>query len=169
MRWISLALCAVASAACIRSAEAQNPPTPPDTGFAAMQSRGKVAMGVDQYTSAHIFEPRPDGGRIVLQRDSTDSVGTQAIRAHLAGIAAAFSRGEFDIPGFVHGGTVPGTAVMAEKRALITYTMDTLPRGAEVIIQSGDSSAVAAVHEFLAFQRHAHHAGMHGDSSMHQP
>jgi hypothetical protein len=169
MRWIGVALCAVASTAVVRSAEAQTPTSPADTGFAAMQSRGKAAMGVDQYTSTHIFEPLPDGGRIVLQRDSTDPAGTQAIRTHLRTIATAFAAGQFDIPGFVHGQTVPGTAVMAERRTLISYTVDTLPRGGEVIIQSGDSSAVAAVHEFLAFQRHAHHAMMHGDSTMHHP
>ena len=46
-----------------------------DSRFAQVQARGQVAMGVDQYTSHHIFEPLPDGGRIVLQRDSVDSAG----------------------------------------------------------------------------------------------
>jgi len=31
-----------------------------------MQSRGAHVMGVDQYTSAHVFEDLPDGGRVVL-------------------------------------------------------------------------------------------------------
>ena len=64
-----------------------------DTAFAAMQSRGKSAMGVDQYTSAHQFEALPDGGRIELQRDSTDSAGVAEIRAHLQSIAKAFAGG----------------------------------------------------------------------------
>src|SRR5881275_786571 len=46
-----------------------------DSVFAALQKRGEMTMGVDQYTSAHRFEPLPDGGRIVLQRDSADSAG----------------------------------------------------------------------------------------------
>ncbi len=125
-----------------------------------------MAMGVDQYTSSHIFEPFPDGGRIVLQRDAPDTAGTGTIRAHLASIARSFAAGDFAVPGFVHGETVPGTDVMAARRAEITYTMDTLPRGGEVVIQSRDSTAVAAVHEFLAYQRHAHHAMAHDSTSM---
>jgi hypothetical protein len=121
-------------------------------------------MGVDQYTSTHVFEPLPDGGRIVLQRDVPDSVGTSQIRQHMRTVASAFAAGDFQLPGFVHAQTVPGTAVMAAKRALITYTVDTLPRGAAVRLQSPDGAAVQAIHEFLAFQRQEHHAGMH-----HQP
>lgn len=132
-----------------------------DSRFADVQARGQVAMGVDQYTSHHIFEPLPDGGRIVLQRDSVDSAGTAIIRAHLATIAVAFAQGNFQLPGFVHDMTVPGTEVMSARRAHISYTADTLPRGGEVRIRSDDSVAVAAIHEFLAFQRMDHHAGMH--------
>jgi hypothetical protein len=119
-------------------------------------------MGVDQYTSAHVFEALPDGGRIVLQRQADDSAGTVAIRAHMAVIAEQFRRGDFAIPGFVHAQGVPGTAVMAAQRARITYTADTLPRGGQVRITTTDPAAVTAVHEFLAFQRREHHAAGHG-------
>ena len=149
-----------ALASCSRRASSAAAPSA-DSGFAAMQERGKSAMGVDQYTSSHVFEDLPDGGRIVLQRDPPDTVGTGAIRAHMVTIAASFSQGEFDVPGFVHDQKVPGTAVMTARRADITYAADTLPRGGEVRIRSSDSVAVAAVHEFLAFQRSAHHAGGH--------
>lgn len=131
-----------------------------------MQERGEQAMGVDQYTSSHIFEPLPDGGRIVLHRDAPDTTGTGAIRVHLATIVIAFSQGDFDIPGFVHGQEVPGTAVMANRRAEISYVMDTLPRGGEVIIRARDSAVVTAIHEFLAYQRHAHHASGHDPASI---
>ena len=56
---------------------------------------------------------------------------------------------------------VPGTDIMAARRSLIRYVADTLPRGGEVRIITTDSLAIAAVHEFLAFQRSDHHAGMH--------
>jgi hypothetical protein len=134
---------------------------PADQAFAQVQARGEVAMGVDQYTSHHIFEPLPDGGRIVLQRDSVDSAGTATIRAHMATIAAAFAKGDFQLPGFVHDMTVPGTEVMTARRDHISYTADTLPRGGEVRIHSDDSVAVTAIHEFLAFQRMDHHAMEH--------
>src|SRR5687768_12733016 len=55
---------------------------PADSGFAALQQRGKAAMGVDQYTSTHCFDALADGGRIELQRDSDDPAGVATIRAH---------------------------------------------------------------------------------------
>ena len=133
-----------------------------DSDFAALQRRGETAMGVNQYTSAHVFESLPDGGRIVLQRQSDDSAGTARIRAHMSTIAEQFRRGEFAIPGFVHAQGVPGTDVMASHRTRISYTADTLPRGGQVRITTNDTAALAAVHEFLAFQRHEHHAAAHG-------
>jgi hypothetical protein len=137
-----------------------------DSLFAAVQERGAVAMGVDQYTSAHVFEPLPDGGRIVLQRDRVDSAGTATIRAHMEDIAVRFARGDFSLPGFVHAQEVPGTVVMAARRAVIRYQADTLPRGAEVRIRTDDPTALAAVHQFLAFQARDHRAASH---SAHPP
>jgi hypothetical protein len=127
-----------------------------DSAFAGVQARGHEAMGVDQYTSAHQFEPLPDGGRIVLQRDTADRAGVETIRAHMRDIAGRFSQGDFAIPGFVHAQEVPGTRAMAERRAHITYQAADLPGGGEVRIRTTDSAAVAAVHEFLAFQRRDH-------------
>jgi uncharacterized protein YjhX (UPF0386 family) len=123
-----------------------------------MQSRGKIAMGVDQYTSTHRFDDLPDGGRIELQRDSSDTVGVQAIRDHLSGIARQFAEGNFDNPAFVHAGNVPGTDTMRAKRAAIRYQFHPLPGGGEVRIISDDTEAVAAIHQFLAYQRREHHA-----------
>ena len=129
-----------------------------DTSFASLQARGESAMGVDQYTSAHRFEPLPDGGRIELQRDTTDRAGVETIRAHMLDIADRFARGDFTIPGFVHAGDVPGTRVMADRKTHIAYEMRELPGGAEVRIRSDDPMAIAAIHEFLAFQRTDHRA-----------
>ena len=133
------------------------PPIPSqDTGFAALQARGKSAMGVDQYTSVHHFDDLRDGGRIELQVAATDTVGVRSIRAHLRSIAEAFTKGDFRTPGFVHAGTVPGTAVMAAQQAHIAYRFNSLPGGGEVRILTTDPDAVRAVHEFLAFQRQQH-------------
>ena len=116
-------------------------------------------MGVDQYTSTHVFQPLPDGGRIALQRDDEDSAGTAEIRRHIGRIAVRFAAGDFELPGFVHARVVPGTEVMATKRTAISYRVDTLPRGAELRITTADSIAVRAIHEFLAFQRLDHRSG----------
>jgi len=131
----------------------------PDTSFAAMQDRGKKAMGVDQYTSTHKFDATPTGGRIELQRDTIDAAGIAQIRAHMRDIAKAFANGDFSVPGMVHAQEVPGTKVMRAKRSVITYEPRDLPRGGEVVIRTKDSAAVRAIHDFMAFQRGEHHAG----------
>ncbi len=135
-----------------------------DSAYAALQRRGSspMAMGVDQYTSAHRFDDLPDGGRIELQREVEDPAGVERIREHLRHIAAAFAAGDFRIPAFVHDrADVPGTDVMTAKRAAIRYEFETLPRGAAVRISTSDPEAVQAIHRFLAFQRGDHHAAGH--------
>ncbi len=157
-------LCLLA-AACRPAVRHESPDsTRADTGFAALQSRGQVAMGVDQYTSAHQFDDLPSGGRIELQRDSTDSSGVRTIREHLQQVAEAFAGGDFSVPGFVHADSVPGTSVMSVNRRLIHYEFQPLPGGGEVLVTSNDSATVSAIHAFMAFQRQDHHAG-----GMHQP
>ena len=121
-----------------------------------------MAMGVNQYTSQHVFEPLPDGGRIVLKRAESDSVGVAEIRAHMRTISKSFGDGDFAVPGFVHAtGEVPGTAAMKRLKAEISYTPRELPGGAQVEIATRNPEAVSAIHEFLAFQRMDHRAGAH--------
>ena len=155
-------LCLVASA-CRRGppppVSGQGVTAPPDSAFAALQSRGQEAMGVDQYTSSHQFDDLPTGGRIELQRDSSDTAGVRNIREHLRHISHAFGEGDFSLPGFVHAESVPGTALMAANRAMIRYQFRALPGGGEVLLTSTDSATVSAIHAFLAFQRQDHHAG----------
>ncbi len=133
-----------------------------DSAFAGVQTRGATVMGVDQYTSKHVFEDLPDGGRISLDRDDpSDTAAIRTIRAHMRDIESAFRQGNFAAPGLVHAQEVPGTRVMAERRNAITYVASDRPRGAELRIQTSDASAVAAIHEFLRFQRSDHRAAGH--------
>jgi hypothetical protein len=149
-------LIGLASTPLTQSLSAQTDSARSDSAFRALQSRGAVQMGVDQYTSSHQFETLPDGGRIELQRDSVDSADIAQIRRHLQEITAAFERGDFRIPGLVHDQAVPGTAVMASRRDRIRYQFRELPRGGEVRITSSDPEAIAAIHDFLAYQRQEH-------------
>ena len=135
-----------------------------DSAFAELQERGASAeaMGVDQYTSTHVFEDLPDGGRIELQRDADDPAGVEQIRSHLRHIAGRFAEGDFSIPGFVHDvDEVPGTDVMSRKADVISYEAGELPRGAELRIRTDDDEAVRAIHAFLAFQRSDHRTEGH--------
>jgi hypothetical protein len=129
-----------------------------DSVYPAMQARGKLVMGVDQYTSVHRFDDLPDGGRIELQRDRDDSAGTAVIREHMRAIARAFAAGDFSAPATVHLETVPGVPVMRARRGAIRYETDDLARGAALRIRTTDPEAVAAVRRFLAYQRREHRA-----------
>src|SRR3989442_15860134 len=102
-----------------------------DSAFRALQGRGKTAMGVDQYTSVHHFDPLPDGGRIALQRDAADTTGVATIRAHLRRIVGAFAPGDFALPGFVLAREGPGPQIMPAKRGPIRYVFHPLPAGGE--------------------------------------
>jgi len=151
---LSLALVLTLLIACGRAKDTEE--------FSAMQTRGEHVMGVNQYTSAHVFEELADGGRVVLERaDASDTADITTIRAHMRDIAAAFRAGDFTKPFAVHAQTVPGTDVMTAKRSVISYDASDLPKGGEVRIRSSDPAAVEAIHRFLAFQRTEHHAASH--------
>ena len=154
---ISIALAAVPPGA-IAQSHGVHAATHEDSAFRAMQMRGKMVMGVNQYTSIHRFDALPDGGRIELQRDRDDSAGTMTIRAHMSAIAQAFAAGDFSAPATVHLETVPGVAVMRARRGAIRYQTIDLARGAALRISTSDPEAVAAVHRFLAYQRREHRA-----------
>lgn len=155
-------LLAVLTACELRDVRPSDAATPPDTAFAAMQARGQIVMGVDQYASAHVFEDLPDGGRVVLDsKDPTDSAAITAIRAHMREIAAAFRAGDFAKPFQVHAQAVPGSAELTARRAAIAYEVIDRPAGGEVRIRTRDAAAARAVHQFLEFQRGAHRAAGH--------
>jgi hypothetical protein len=127
-----------------------------DSAFHAMQDRGRVIMGVDQYTSVHKFEDLPDGGRIELQRAEDDTAGVNQIRRHFFEIAESIRRGDFRAPGLVHATTVPGVDIMMAKREALRVVLRNLPRGGEMRLSSEDPEVVKAIHEFLEFQRTEH-------------
>ncbi len=134
-----------------------------DSAFAALQQRGKMAMGVDQHESTHRFDVLPSGGRIALQMKGNDSLSIAQIRAHLKLIEHAFQAGDFSTPEFVHMRSMPGTEVMSRNKARIHYSYGDLPRGGEVRITTKDPESLAAIREFMAAQRMDHHAhGMGG-------
>ena len=140
---------------------ARPPAAQSDSAFRALQERGKGVMGVDQYTSAHRFELLPDGARIVLERLADDLTDTAAIRAHMRAVAVAFEQGDFSMSQQVHAMEVPGTRVMAARRAHIAYSVVDLPRGAAVRIVTSDRESLEALKAFIAFQNSDHRTGHH--------
>ncbi|HEX2722389.1 MAG TPA: hypothetical protein VHM24_05690 [Gemmatimonadaceae bacterium] len=127
-----------------------------DSAFEKLQQRGGRVMGVDQYTSSHKFDITPDGGRIELQRNTTDSMDIAEIRSHMRDIEKAFRSGDFAKPFAVHDREMPGTRVMTNRRSAIQYVYHELPRGAELRLVTTDSAVRAAIADFIRAQRAEH-------------
>jgi hypothetical protein len=123
--------------------------------------RGAMVMGFDQARTTHHFLLFNDGGVIeVSVNDAADTKNRDAIRSHLPHIAMMFGEGNFDAPMLVHDSkNVPGTKAMAEHKGAIRYQYAETAKGGRVDIVTSDPAALAAVHQFLAFQIAEHKTG----------
>jgi hypothetical protein len=132
-----------------------------DQHHAALNARGARFMGFSQETTTHHFLLARDGGRIqVTANDARDGESVTKIREHLRHIAEVFRKGDFELPGLVHGTeTVPGVDAMKQHGADLTFTFEEIDRGAHVRIAGTTPQAVAAVHDFLKFQITDHKTG----------
>jgi hypothetical protein len=126
-----------------------------------MNDRGAMVMGFDQDKTAHHFYLYEDGGAIdTAVKDATDTKDRDAIRAHLPHIATMFGMGDFDAPMLVHDSKdVPGTAVLTKQKDKIAYRYRETTMGGRVDIVTKDGDALAALHEFLAYQIKDHQTG----------
>jgi hypothetical protein len=138
----------------------QQPQEASDPHASGVDTRGDHAMGFSHETSTHHFRLLPDGGAIeVIANGPNDKVSRDKIRSHLSHIAEMFSKGNFQVPMFIHDTVPPGVTVMKSKRASITYVFEPMPSGGRVRIKATDTEALKAVHEFLRFQIDDHRTG----------
>jgi hypothetical protein len=127
---------------------------------AGVNGRGDHAMGFSHEKTAHHFRLFSDGGAIdVSVNDPKDTASRDQIRGHLAHIAELFSAGEFDTPMFIHEQVPPGVPVMKERKDRIRYRFESTENGGRVRIATTDTTALAAIHQFLRFQISDHRTG----------
>ena len=127
------------------------------TGGAA---RGDEVMGFDQEKTTHHFKLLAKGGAIeITANDPSDVASRDAIRQHVAKIAAMFGQGNFDLPSLIHQQKPPGTDTMKQLKGTISYAAENLPNGGRVQITTANSDALNAVHDFLRFQIQEHKTG----------
>lgn len=127
---------------------------------AELKRRGADAMGFDQDKATHHFRLTQSGGAIeVAANDPADADLRASIRTHLEAIAASFANGVFDQPLATHGEMPPGVGVMVQRKKAITYSYEETAAGGRVRIESNDSAARQAVHEFLRYQIREHRTG----------
>jgi len=124
------------------------------------KARGNNAMELNQEKTTHHFKLLPDGGAIeVTANDPSDVATRDAIRQHVAKIAAMFAQGDFSIPMLVHGQKPVGVDLMTRLKSAIYYTAENLPDGGRVQIATENAEALKAVHQFLRFQIQEHKTG----------
>jgi hypothetical protein len=127
---------------------------------AGVDRRGDEGMGFSHQTTAHHFTLTGDGGVISAEAlDPADTSTRDSIRVHFAHIALAFSTGDFDLPMFIHDRMPPGGDTMKRLSAKISYRTEDTPRGARLVIKTGNAEALAAIHDFLRFQIADHRTG----------
>jgi hypothetical protein len=63
---------------------------------------------------------------------------------------------------YIHDKEPPGVSAMKKLKDGIEYRYEEIENGARVVISSGDSKAVASIHEFLKFQISDHRTGDSG-------
>jgi hypothetical protein len=125
-----------------------------------LNHRGEQGMGFSLTATTHHFLLKPDGGVIQVEvNDASDANQLADVRMHLHHIAAAFQKGDFDIPMFVHDTVPPGEPEMKRLRDQIQYSLEETKTGGRVVISSTNKNAVVAIHEFLIFQIQEHQTG----------
>jgi hypothetical protein len=132
----------------------------PQHDDAALNSRGDHVMGFDHDKTTHHFELTKTGGVIqVRANDATDSASRDHIRMHLQHISKSFAAGDFKDPMDVHAEEPPGVPVTKKMKSNITYRYESIERGGRVVIQTQNSDALEAVHEYLKYQIREHKTG----------
>ena len=95
----------------------------------------------------------------VAANDPQDTETRDQIRGHLTHIAQMFADGNFNAPMLIHEQTPPGVPTMQKLKSEIKYTFEQTEHGARILIKTGNSEALAAVHDFLKFQIEDHKTG----------
>jgi len=126
---------------------------------AALEKRGALAMGFDQHKTTHRFLTGANGGSIEVEvNDPADSTSREQVRSHLAEIAAAFAKGDFEKPFQTHAEIPPGVPALQRLKSAIRYKYEQTDRGGAVRITTSDPEALSAIHEFLHYQTREHHS-----------
>lgn len=125
-----------------------------------VNKRGDDAMGFSHEKATHHFRLTAVGGAIeVTTNDPKETASEEQIRTHLSLIAKLFKEGDFSTPMFIHGEAPPGVNTMKQLKADISYTFETIERGARVRIATANAEGVDAIHAFLRYQIKDHKTG----------
>jgi hypothetical protein len=126
-----------------------------------IRERSTHVMPFSMDATMHQFEPTKTGGVMVVSVHDGDAQQVALVRAHLQKEAAAFARGDYADPSYIHGKNMPGLASLSAgaKRISVRYTE--LSDGAAIAFRTTDAGLISALHRWFAAQ-----VSDHGNDAM---
>ena len=127
-----------------------------------VRQRSTQVMPFSMDASMHRFEPTQTGGMMTVTVHDGDAAQVALVRAHLQKEAAAFARGDYADPAYIHGKSMPGLATLRSGAKRINVRYGSVADGATIAFRTADSSLIAALHQWFAAQvsDHGHDASM---------
>ena len=130
----------------------------------SVEQRSEQVMPFNMNEAMHMFTPTATGGTQVVMTHSADERQIRLIREHLQKEAAAFARGDFSDPEYIHGKNMPGLAELERDYSKMTVTYANTFGGGSIEYTSKDPKMIAAIHAWFAAQVNDH--GAHATMGM---
>ncbi|HEX5275100.1 MAG TPA: hypothetical protein VFW34_07480 [Candidatus Rubrimentiphilum sp.] len=127
-----------------------------------IRERSTHVMPFSMDATMHQFEPTKTGGFMAVTVHDGDARQVALVRSHLQKEAAAFARGDFGDPAYIHGKNMPGLASLSAGAKRISVHYAPLSDGATITFRTSDAGLIAALHRWFAAQvsDHGHDAMM---------
>jgi hypothetical protein len=148
--------------AALLMAAAMLAPASAQTRQQIIRDRSTHVMPFSMDATMHQFEPTKTGGLMVVTVHNGDPKQIALVRAHLQKEAAAFARGDYADPAYIHGKSMPGLAALSAGAKRISVRYAALAEGATITFRSADPGLISALHRWFAAQvsDHGHDAMM---------
>ena len=117
-----------------------------------IRQRSTHVMPFSMDATMHQFEPTNYGGFMAVTVHSSDAQQLALVRAHLKKEAAAFARGNYSDPAYIHGKNMPGLASLSAGAKRISVQYMALPQGASIAFRTADAALITALHRWFAAQ-----------------
>lgn len=150
---------AVSGAGCARGTPTATPATASPDRQAEVAGRGASVMPFDLERTTHRFTKTDRGGeQTVVADDPRDTEQITLIRRHLTQETERFRRGDFTDPASIHGGEMPGLALLRGHAGRITVEYAGTAEGGRITYTTTDPDLRAALHAWFDAQVSDHGA-----------
>lgn len=124
----------------------------------ALSERGAHVMPFRLDATTHVFTPTSTGGtQRVIANNPQDAEQIRLVRRHLQDIAKQFSQGDFSAPTHIHGGDMPGLAVLRRaKSSEIKIRYAPMEKGGQLTYTTANPELIQALHGWFDAQLSDH-------------